>query len=35
MSRRCQLAMMVGLTVAVAGLLAAGLTLMLMERKGQ
>ncbi len=35
MSERCQLAMIVGLVVTAAGLIAAGLTLMLLERKGQ
>ena len=35
MSERCQLAMIVGLVVTAAGLVAAGLTLMLLERKGQ
>lgn len=35
MSERCQLAVMVGLAVTAAGLVAAGLTLMLLERKGQ
>ena len=35
MSERCQLAMIVGLVETAAGLVAAGLTLMLLERKGQ
>lgn len=35
MSKRYQLAVIVGLTVAIAGLIATGLTLMLLERKGQ
>ena len=35
MSERCQLAMIVGLVVTAAGLVAAGLALVLVGRKGQ